>query len=114
MVERERRPAHWLLVRSYADPNASIRAYETTRDLLFTLDLEASTFRFLFQETWHVGVLGDEPLTPTGREQVDGALDTGGSPAELLAFVEQELRRRRRGFKRTGYRFFERRGGGSP
>lgn len=111
--EREPRPTSWAEVRRYGSANAALVAYEAARDLILEDELEASAFRVTVDGVSFVTVLGER--TPPAESLVKICeLLAQGSDAQLPPPVLDELRRRRRAFRRTGAEFLERRTRPSP
>lgn len=96
------------MARRFPDEQTALAAYETTRDLLLTDDLEASAFRLTLDAVSYVTVLGERLLAAEEANRIDEALRLGDE-AELPGPVVAELRRRRGSFKTTGFEFLERR-----
>lgn len=74
----------WLLAYRYPHMGTAGEAYQRARDIVFSEDIDASTFRVKLNGIPHVVVLGDGPMPPDLRRRFgiacEGGEAFGGGP----------------------------------
>jgi len=111
--ERLGEPGGWVLTRRYRTVDAALQAYETTRDLIVSEDIDASVFRYTLSGESFLSVLGEEPLSRVATQMIDVAIQAG-EHLEIPEVVLDHLRDRRRRFKQLRVDYLERRRGPGP
>lgn len=97
----------WLLAFRYSDMETAGEAWETCRDLVFGLDIDASAYRIQLNTVAHVIIIGDGPLLRPVRDMFERSC-AHGKPAELPTDVKSALFERRNKTKIPGA-FWQRR-----
>ena len=78
----------------YANERPSLKAYAKAQELIYKRpDVDLSTYRLIYQQRWHVSVLGDSPPVEVDR-RVRKILESG-EPATLPDEVLKALNHRR-------------------
>ncbi len=99
-------PHGWQIARRYDNPDDALAAYRRARDLLFSQDLDATTFRILLEGQPYVALIGEAPLTEAATTAMEEAFGTG-EPAELPSDVVDQLGARRAQVVRPGLGYLE-------
>lgn len=88
------RDSSWLLAFRYPDMESAGEAYSRAREIVFSEDIDASTYRVQINGLPHVVALGEGPLRPRLRRRFEVAC-TSGVAVELPADAQAALVRRR-------------------